>query len=360
MQKTSFHRLDPLDRPFCIFSKANWLGLLVLVFIFLMGSESDAEQVGMFSLSRKNALTGETALEFGIRIQERVKMRDLKGLLALTDKTRFSILREEYIKDKQFSDIFSEEWRAAVLAEPPCSVGYRGFMFGNGHLWYNNVNDNNECFITGMNFITYEEFDLVGLSPIWVIDGVALPPQCFSVEWLSSDNYEAYVEKFLLTKSSNPNRSKPSFYDSPGEYFGDEISSFKPIVPSWSDDGEVISLVGYVEEYQLNPVPLIIENGTVKVKADCSGTRQYKILAKIPEVACRKLAPYIQGKFIGSYLLNISGFGGGSMGRSWYYTIYGAFELKNGMRVIIPLKNLRGKNEALDYLDTIKESVKNL
>ena len=53
----------------------------------------------------------------------------------------------------------------------------------------------------------------------WVVNGKTLHPDCFVTEWISSDNFEIYEERFKIEDIER-------FRQFPGEFFGREIKEF--------------------------------------------------------------------------------------------------------------------------------------
>ena len=76
-------------------------------------------------------------------------------------------------------------------------------------------------------------------------------------------------------------------------------------------------------------------------------------MSKIPLKKCNKLAPHINGKCEESFLISVGDYSGGSMGWDMNYNIYGLFSFKDNRKFIIPLKNFRKKNDAVNYMKTI-------
>jgi len=81
----------------------------------------------------------QEAYDFGIKIQNIIKEKDLEGLFELVEGELQSGPRKSFIKDKNFDELFSEEWVTSILSSTPdCSpVGWRGFMLDSGSIWYN-------------------------------------------------------------------------------------------------------------------------------------------------------------------------------------------------------------------------------
>ena len=229
-------------------------------------------------------------------------------------------------------------------------------MLGNGLIWYNKSEDN-KWHIISINDWIEEKFDESDLPVAWKVGDKILPPQCFVREWISSDNFEEFERVFSI-------KNKSDFRVNTGKYLGKEISSFEPLTPSWSTNGETISLVVYLDECLSYKVELEINNRIVKSKrcndkpeiCDYRPT-QYRILAKVSQKNCKKLAPYIPGRCISSYLLKIGDVNSGGTWHGWDfgYNIYGVFELNNKKKIIAPLKNFEKENDARNFIDTLNQ-----
>ena len=81
---------------------------------------------------------GLAAHQFGLKIQDAVRERDLAAFFALVDGELKRGPSRGSVQGKAFREVFSDAWREAILQQPPpCEpMGWRGFMFGNGELWY--------------------------------------------------------------------------------------------------------------------------------------------------------------------------------------------------------------------------------
>ena len=103
-----------------------------------------------------NYYVPEEAYDFGIKIQNLLKAKDLAGLFELFEDDYFSVPEKSFIKDKSFDEIFSEEWVTSILSDTPsCSpVGWRGFMLDNGKIWYNK--EKNGWTIFGTTMVTFK------------------------------------------------------------------------------------------------------------------------------------------------------------------------------------------------------------
>ena len=89
-----------------------------------------------------NYYVPEEAYKFGLEIQEAVKNKDLKKLLSLIKDDLISGPEMSFFDNKTFDEAFPATFRGGVLMnKPECKpVGSgRGFMLGNGQIWYDVV-----------------------------------------------------------------------------------------------------------------------------------------------------------------------------------------------------------------------------
>ena len=86
-----------------------------------------------------NYYVPEEAYDFGIKIQNLLKAKDLAGFFELFESDMLSGPEKSFIKDKSFDEIFSEEWVTYILSDTPsCApIGWRGFKLHTGSIWYN-------------------------------------------------------------------------------------------------------------------------------------------------------------------------------------------------------------------------------
>jgi hypothetical protein len=276
----------------------------------------------------------EEAYSFGMQIQQAIKDRNLDTLFNLVDDELQTGPRRKYIKGKKFSDIFSENWVDKVLAESPsCSpVGWRGFMLGNGNIWYG-LTDNGWTVIS-INSSIPETFEQAENS-VWDVDNKILSPQCFTTIWNSYDNYEVYEERFNISDIDD-------FRSSPSKYLGKEISSLKPISSSW--DNTFIQLIS-----PLNQCAIKSENMDATISMYDISDKSYEVMTAIPVELCQSLAPNLTWQCIESNLVKVTISGGSSWDIN--HNIYGLFLAEDGEKHIVPLKNFNTENEARNFLD---------
>lgn len=164
-----------------------------------------------------------------------------------------------------------------------------------------------------------------------------LHPNCFTVEWMSSDNFEEYEEVF--------NIQRKDFRQFPGVSFGIEITNYHPIKPSWNKNGfishETISLIQSVKactsgsfDYSVN------HDGSINTVTNLEFGRleqAYKLLTPIGTKKCAELSPNIGVNCLKAFRVEVGEYSGGSMGWDIRRGIYGLFDL-NGLGLsIVPL-----------------------
>ena len=165
-----------------------------------------------------------------------------------------------------------------------------------------------------------------------------LHPNCFTVEWMSSDNFEEYEEVF--------NIQREDFRKFPGMSFGREITNYHPIKPSWNKDGfishETISLIQSVEACAPESFEYAVaDDGSVYTVTNLEFGRleqTYKLLAPISIKKCAELSPNIGANCLKAFRVEVGEYSGGSMGWDVREGIYGLFDLPDLGLSIVPLK----------------------
>ena len=79
----------------------------------------------------------------------------------------------------------------------------------------------------------------------------------------------------------------------------------------------------------------------------------YRILTKVSRKNCQNLAPHLNGKCEGAFLIAVGDYSGGSMGWDYAYNIYGLFSLQDKRKFVVPLKNFHKKNDAVNYVEKL-------
>ncbi|MBT4934721.1 MAG: hypothetical protein HOJ87_05855 [Rhodospirillaceae bacterium] len=165
------------------------------------------------------------AYKFGLKIQHYVEQEDLQSLFGLVQGELSYGPRKKYIRGKLFSEIFSKTWRETVLSEKPdCGpVGWRGFMLGNGNIWYHQDYETRKWEIFSINNELNIEADKSPLDGSWKFKEELLTSDCFATIWMSGDNYQYHHENF----GEKHGVDWDDFFSSPGRYIGGPI----PIAP---------------------------------------------------------------------------------------------------------------------------------
>ena len=323
----------------------------------------------------------ENAYEFGRKVKKFVTEKNLEGLFTLVDGELISGPRKQFIKGKKFSDIFSNQWRSNLLAsDPPCApVGGRGFMLASGLVWFDR--DDGKWQVFSINGAREEDLIEANIPIGWAISEGLIPPQCFVKEWVSSDNFEEFEDKYKIPKEDCRSVKSGSqklnfcqathFRKNPGMYLGKEISSLVGITPSWDDKDKItlaapvdLCFKGSVIDGRIgDPIKLnVITNNKSKMIESkvCSSENScteyaYSILTKVPTNKCQELAPNLNRQCRQSFLIAVGNHSGGSMGWDYGYNIYGLFSLKSKKRFIVLLKSFVKKNDAINY---VKQSIK--
>ena len=166
----------------------------------------------------------------------------------------------------------------------------------------------------------------------WIVKERLLHPNCFTVEWLSSDNFQEYEERFGI-------KDIERFREFPGEFFGREITEYLPIKPSWNDE-EAIALIQAIETCSPVAFEYSSKNEQIYIKKQTEyGTYEqaYKILEVVNANACNDLAPNIGGACIEAYRIRVGKYSGGSIGWDIRQGTYGLFELPDAGLSVVPL-----------------------
>ena len=292
----------------------------------------------------------DEAYEFGLKIQEFIKTRDIKSLFGLVAGELENGPRRRFIQDKSFSKVFSDEWRQRVLSEKPeCRpVGWRGYMLGSGSIWFRKINDRWSIF--SINGASVE-----AVSPeAWSYDGALLTRACFTNPWISLDNYEEYREQFGIGTD---------FAVAPGRYIGGSVP-LAPIVPSWGGKLSLaIKLSECMSAQQSGDVEFV--DGWVHMKAcndEClscidlsSYCPRYRVLKRVSRNHCRSLAPNFSNKCIDLRLVETVDPTGGTLGDDVNFSIFGIIEdLASRETYVMPLINFDNLNTALNYVDALE------
>ena len=126
----------------------------------------------------QNYYTPEDAYAFGLKVQSLVSNEDLSGIFSLVQGELQNGPRKEFVASKIFKEVFDEEWISQVLGDnAPCSpIGWRGFMLGNGLIWYNKTDD------------VWTIFSINGAALLHHLDGIAAARGWPVTRWITQDN----------------------------------------------------------------------------------------------------------------------------------------------------------------------------
>lgn len=124
----------------------------------------------------------QEAFDFGENIKKIIDEKDLAGLFEHVDGELTSGPSKNFIAGKNFSEIFSDEWRKSLLeSESPCSpVGWRGFMLDSGSVWYNRDKEKDKWHIFGILEAKKEDLNHKNIPVTWDYEGKVIPPHSLS------------------------------------------------------------------------------------------------------------------------------------------------------------------------------------
>ena len=314
-----------------------------------------------YAKSWNNYYDPEDAFDFGETIKNLVKEENLNGLFELVDGELDSGPRKEFIRGKKFSEIFSKEWVDSLLnSVSPCApMGWRGFMLDSGSVWYNRDKEKHKWHIFGILGAKKEDLTNKNISVGLEFEGRVIPPHCLSTPWMSGDNYEDFAHKFKI-------KNYEHFSKNPGLYFDNEISDYEPIMASWGSEIYIATSLNkcFKGELRFGGIENIgtpeiqIDNKEVKTKI-CETENlctkfSYSILAELSPEKCQSLSTHVKGNCSEAYLVSIGDYSGGTMGWDMSYNIYGLFSLNDGRNFVLPLKNFHNKNDAINYIESVK------
>lgn len=168
------------------------------------------------------------------------------------------------------------------------------------------------------------------------VESRVLHPDCFTYEWMSSDNFEEFEEVFQIKQND--------FRRFPGKAFGTEITNYHPIQPSWNKNGfvshETISLIQPVEKcaprlFQVTDTDtgVYVQNSTEFGQIE----QMYEVLKRVSYSHCSALAPDIGAPCIEAFEIKVGEYSGGSMGWDIRRGTYGLFDLHELGLSVVPL-----------------------
>ena len=173
-------------------------------------------------------------------------------------------------------------------------------------------------------------------SAAWKTDNKYLTPKCFIYEWMSSDNFEEYYNRY-----GPENKKWEDWWNNIGLYYGKEIPLEDSFEASWGED--TLSLTRYLKDcVSSNPITHVMEDGLYEA---------YHITYDVPKKFCKDLAPNIKSKCLDLKVI--------FMYKSYrtpftYHYLYGVFELENKEKIILILKDFHSDEEFDEFKATFK------
>ncbi len=310
-----------------------FLGLLLCNFAFAeYYTKEDQEYIANMKKAEVAKQTVEEAYKFGLGIQKAVEDKDMKKLLSYVgDKLDLS-----YFQNKSFDEVFTEEFRTRILSDETGGqrVGWRGWMLGDGAVWYDGYRDSFS--ITAFNFTKATSSEETPAA--WKIDNKYLTPNCFVYMWMSGDNYEEFFDTYIENVPNTWNDPRfHDFYINIGTYLNKEVPLNHTIKTGWPGNPEM-SLTKQLEGC-LSDKPETYIKRTTKYGGG-EFVEKYEVIKSFDLKIGKELAPHINKNFESIKQVTLTQDGGGSIGAQRHSTIYGVLEL-NGEKVILPLKNLK-------------------
>ena len=157
-------------------------------------------------------------------------------------------------------------------------------------------------------------------SIAWKIDNKYLTPKCFIYEWMSSDNFKEFYNRYV-----QDNKEWENWWNNIGLYFGNEIPLEDNFEASWGDD--TLSLTRYLKDC----------TSSKPITEDKEEQLSYAVNEIKPKDSCKILAPNINAKCLDIKIINVlQSFP--AMSSVINSNIYGIFELTNKNKIILPLK----------------------
>ena len=275
------------------------------------------------------------AFDFGSKIQDLVRDKDLEGLFNLVVGELVYGPRRSFAMSKSFDEIFDTRWVNNVLSDPPPCFpwGWRGFDLGNGTLRFDYSDPHWR--IWAMSGVAEEE---VGIPSIgWFRGNKLLHSSCFARRRIGENRqFRSLSDQFKISDYEQ-------FLGAPGEFFGREISDYNN------------SLIRNIDSCSLTDLSFVIMNGEVMTKDQetygYSAEFFSRVIREFDNDKCSALAPNIGSECMQSYLMEVGDFAGGTIGRDEDYGIYGIFQLDDVGLSVVPLRYFGSQNSGLNFID---------
>lgn len=252
-------------------------------------------------------------------------------------------LRNRYMDEKTFSEVFTDDFRNTILEYgATCYVhSWRGVALGRGEIWITPLSPNEFTIRSVWRYIP-EKFYADDLPAGWVIDGKMLTPDRLSRPGMSQDYYEGIAKQHSIAPEKD-------FLRNTGKYL-----SRIPLAEASSRRDELTPpLINPATPTRtFNNVETKGKTVRFEQKKDIYTQREeYTLLAEIPTEICQSLAPSFEGKCLQSYLIELGEDTGGTMGVLINNSIYGLFHMPDNTKVIAPLLHFAGANKAKNFLE---------
>ena len=167
--------------------KIDRLFLLFLTFIIFSLPHLHATEIDVIDEPCLNTYYNR-AYMFGKEIQKLVSNEDLEGLAMLIEEDSYPY-KVEYLLSRSFKEHFDQEWISKVMQEPPCKTnGWRGFMLGNGQIWYDqwrwssNNSPKEEKWVITINYPA-RLMEPTKFPKGWLYKNDTLHPKCFATNF---------------------------------------------------------------------------------------------------------------------------------------------------------------------------------
>lgn len=302
------------------------------------------------------------AYEFGLKIQQYVEREDIQSLFELVDGELSHGPRKELIQGKSFYQVFSKLWKYQVLSmKPHCGpVGWRGFMLGVGNIWFNPLKSGGWTIFSINGSKIAEPLESSELA--WKHGDKILMPECFTTEWISSDNFEEYYDRFLERNDIEMS----DFRKNTGRYFGTHIP-LEPIMASWGKELSLAVKLSECHQHEEQTELKFTDDWVVKAinRDNCGQTTsmahrcvdfRFRVLRRISLNHCGLFVPYYAENCIDLRLVQLSEEVAGSMGSIEDVGIYGIIvDPTNQETYVLPLVNFYSANDAMNYVDKLDQ-----
>ena len=181
---------------------------------------------------------------------------------------------------------------------------------------------------------------------VWKINNKYLTPNCFVYLLYSGDNYELFFENYFKKESDYDSPEFNDFINNIGNYINKEVPLEDVIETGWNALPQ-ISLTTYLDSCLSKEPKTMIEGEYVDTYF------YYKVIEALPVSLSSTLAPYLDKNFEEIKLVKYS-HRLGTMGERHKFIIYGIVQLKNGKKVILPLRNFDNEEQAKKTILTLK------